>query len=59
MDYAPGQQVLKLVHNPTRLGLRTTGPYTIDRVHVNSNLTIKLRDSITERLNIRRVIPYS
>ncbi|MBZ4217953.1 hypothetical protein, partial [Klebsiella aerogenes] len=26
-DYAPGQQVLKKVHCPTKLGLRTEGPY--------------------------------
>jgi hypothetical protein len=37
-DYAPGQQVLKKVHNPTKLGVRTEGPYTIKRVHVNGNL---------------------
>ena len=29
-DYAPGQQVLKKVHNPTKLGVRTKGPYTIN-----------------------------
>ena len=58
MDYAPGQQVLKLVHTPTRLGLRTSGPYTIERVHVNGKLTISLRPGITERINIRRVRPY-
>eukprot|EP00956_Cyclotella_meneghiniana_P002840 scaffold3364_cov52-Cyclotella_meneghiniana.AAC.1 len=34
-DYAPGQRVLKKVHNPTSLGVRTMGPYTIERVHVN------------------------
>ena len=58
-DYAPGQKVLKKVHDPTKLGVRTTGPYTIERVHVNGNLTIKLRDGVTERINIRRVSPYS
>ncbi len=57
-DYAPGQQVLKKVHNPTKLGVRTEGPYTIERVHVNGNLTIILRDGITERINICRVLPY-
>jgi hypothetical protein len=57
-DYAPGQQVLKKVHNPSKLGVRTEGPYTIERVHVNGNLTIQLRDGITERINIRRVLPY-
>ena len=58
-DYVSGQKVLKKVHDPTKLGVRTTGPYTIERVHVNGNLTIKLCDGVTERINIRRVIPYS
>ncbi len=35
-DYAPGQQVLKKVHNPTKLGVRMEGPYTIECVHVMS-----------------------
>jgi hypothetical protein len=57
-DYAPGQQVLKMVHNPTKLGVRTKGPYTIERVHVNGNLTIILREGITECINICRVLLY-
>ena len=52
-DYCPGQKVLKKVHNPTKLGVRTSGPYPIERVHVNGNLTIKLRPSVTKRINIR------
>ena len=57
-DYALGQQVLKKVHAPTKLGVRTEGPYTIERVHVNGNLTILLCEGITERINICRVLPY-
>jgi hypothetical protein len=57
-DYAPGQQVLKKVHNPTKLGVRTEGPYTIERIHFNGNLTILLREGITERINKCRVLPY-
>jgi hypothetical protein len=57
-DYASGQQVLKKVHDPTKLGVRTEVPYTIERVHVNGNLTILLHESITERINICRVLPY-
>ncbi len=57
-DYAPGQQVLKKVHNPTKLGVRTEGPYTIERMHVNGNLTILLREGITEGIIIHRVLPY-
>ena len=41
-DYAEGQQVMKKVHNLTNLGVRTTGTYTIQHVHVNGNLTIEL-----------------
>jgi hypothetical protein len=57
-DYALGQQDLKKVHNPTKLGVRMEGPYTIEHIHVNSNLTILLREGITEPINIRRVLLY-
>jgi hypothetical protein len=57
-DYAAGEQVLKKVHNPTSLGVRTNGPYTIDRVHVNGTLTITLRPGVTECINIWRLVPY-
>ncbi len=57
-DYAMGQQVLKKVHNPTKLGVRTEGPYTIECIHVNGNFTILLHEGITECINIRRVLPY-
>jgi transposase InsO family protein len=57
-DYAPGQEILKKAHNPTKLGGRSLGPFTIERVHVNGTLTITLRPSVTERINIHRVLPY-
>jgi hypothetical protein len=57
-DYAVGQKVLKKVHNPTKLGVRTEGPFLIERVHANGTLTIKLRPGVSERINIRRVFPY-
>jgi hypothetical protein len=57
-DYAPRQQVLKKVHDPTKVGVRTKGPYTIERIHVNGNLIILLREGITECINICRVLPY-
>jgi hypothetical protein len=57
-DYAAGEHVLKKVHNPTLLGVRTNRPYTIERVHVNSTLTTVLRPGVTERIKIRRIIPY-
>ncbi len=43
---------------PTKLGVRTEGPSTIERVHVNGNLTTLLRKVITERINICRDLSY-
>ena len=57
-DYVIGQKVLKKVHDPTKLGERTEGPYTIQTVHVNGTVSIELAPGIIERINIRRVIPY-
>jgi hypothetical protein len=57
-DYAPGQQVLKKVHNPTKLGVKTEGPCTVENVHVNSNFTILLCEGITDCINICRVLLY-
>ncbi len=57
-DYAPEQQVLKKVHDPTKLGVRTEGPYTIECVHVNDNLTIILHEGVTECINMHGVLPY-
>ncbi len=57
-DYALGQQVLKKVHDLTKLGVRTEGPFTIERIHIHGNLTILLHEGITEHINIRRVLPY-
>jgi hypothetical protein len=51
-------KVLKKVHNPTKLEVRMEGPYTIERVHVNGNLTVILHEGITECINICRVVPY-
>eukprot|EP00957_Ditylum_brightwellii_P003158 240393-Ditylum_brightwellii.AAC.1 len=53
-DYASGQKVLKKVHDPMKLGVRNSGPYIIERVHVNGTLSIELRPGVTECINIRR-----
>ena len=58
LDYAPGQQVLKKVHDPTKLRVRTDRPYTIEGVHINGNLTIILCPGVIKRSNTCRVLPY-
>ena len=40
------------------MGEKYSGPYDIVKVHVNGTLTIQLGPNVTERINIRRVIPY-
>jgi hypothetical protein len=57
-DYIPQQKVLKKTWKPRKLGIRTTGPYTILQTHVNGTVTIELQPGISGRLNIQRIIPY-
>jgi transposase InsO family protein len=58
-DYQPGDKVWTRIHRPTKLQPRYTGPFTILRVHTNGTVTIK-RDNVTsERINIRRIKPYT
>ena len=58
-DYVPQQRILKKKRNPRKLGKRTSGPYRTLQTHVNGTLTLELRPGVSERINIRRVIPYS
>ena len=57
-DYVPQQQVLKKRWKPRKLDERTSGPYRVLQTHVNGTVTIELRPGVSERLNIRRIIPY-
>ena len=58
-DYAVNNRVLKKCHNPTKLGTHTSALYKIVQRHVNGMVTIELRQGVTERINIRRIIPYN
>lgn len=49
---------MKRIFDPTKLQHVWNGPHKILQVHVNGNITIRLSDHLTERLNIRRVKPY-
>ena len=53
-DYQFNKKVLKMkVHDPSKFGIRTQGPYKIKQVHTNGTLTVKLRPGITERINVK------
>ena len=57
-DYQVGDQILKKLHEWSKLGEQWDGPYVIKRAHVNGNVTVQLHTGVTECLNIRRVKPY-
>ena len=57
-DYRIGEYVLELKRDPTKMGIRTTGPYRIERVHANGTLTIRRGQGLTDRINIRRLRPF-
>ena len=57
-DYEPGDEILKIVYNPSTLQERAIGPFIIQQVHVNGTITILRANDIYERINIRRVRPY-
>ena len=40
------------VHDPSKFGIQTQGPYKIKQIHTKGTLTIKLRPGITERINV-------
>ena len=52
------RQNAQRVHDQTKLGIHTNGPYKVRQVQVNGNITIQLRPGVTERINIQGVIPY-
>eukprot|EP00957_Ditylum_brightwellii_P128257 9782080-Ditylum_brightwellii.AAC.1 len=47
-ECASGQKVLKKVHSPTKLGVRTSGPYIIECVYVNGTLSIELHPGVVD-----------
>ena len=58
-DYRVGQKILKYDNSMVgKLESKTTGPFEISNVYTNGTVTILLRPGISERINVRRTIPY-
>jgi transposase InsO family protein len=57
-DYRIGDEVLKIAYNPNKLDPRATGPYTVEQVHANGTLSIRLTPTVVERISLRRLKPY-
>ena len=48
------RQMLK----PCTFDEQRSGPYRVLQTHINGTVTIELRPGVSEKLNIRRIIPY-
>jgi RNase H-like domain found in reverse transcriptase/Reverse transcriptase (RNA-dependent DNA polymerase)/Retroviral aspartyl protease len=57
-DYQPGDKIMVLATDPTKLQPRATGPFKIRYVHTNGTVTYFKKPTITERINIHRIKPY-
>ena len=58
-DYQVGDQVLIKTIDGKKMDPRAVGPFTIEQVHTNGTVTIMRRPNVYERINIRRIIPYT
>ena len=56
--YEVGQEVLIKSVNPNKLEPKAHGPYVIKQVYTNGTIDVARNPYVTERLNIRRVIPF-
>ena len=54
----PNKGYLRKKWKPRKLDEQTSGPYKKVQTHVNGTVTIQLRPGLTERINIRQIIPY-
>ena len=57
-DYQPGQEVLMRSVDPRKLHAEWKGPFRIEKIHTNGNVTLRVKPNQTTRLNIRQIKPY-
>ncbi len=58
-NYYNGQQVFKYDNTiKGKLAIKTSGPFEIVHVHMNSTVTIQVQAGVTELRNIHCTIPY-
>jgi hypothetical protein len=56
-DYKVGDMVKIQGESRRKLAQKTEGPFEVMQVHTNGNLTIKVKEGVFDRINIRRVAP--
>ena len=58
-DYRVGERAYLKNDKAKKLESLWLGPYPIERVHVNGNVTLRISQNVTDRVNIRRIKPFS
>ena len=58
-DWTIGDKVLVKSVKVSKLGYKFREPYLIHQVHANGNVTIQRKPGVLERINIRRLRPYT
>ena len=56
-NYQPGQQVMVLTEDPTKLQQRTHGPYIINKAFTNGTVELQLNATNATIVNIRKLVP--
>ena len=56
--YQAGQEVLLKSVDPRKMDPKAHGPYTIQQVYPNGTIDVARNPHVSERINIRRVIPF-
>jgi hypothetical protein len=57
-DYRVGEQVWLKNEQAKKMESLWQGPYRIEQVHVNGNVTLRISQNVTDRVNIRRIKPH-
>ena len=55
-NYQPGQHVMVMTEDPTKLEQRTHGPYLINRVFTNGTVELRLNAATTTMVNIQKLV---
>ena len=57
-DWQPGIDILLEDKSGPKLRPKYSGPFRIENVNTNGTVTIKIRNRVFQRVNIRRIKPY-
>ena len=57
-NYSVGERIWLKEYDPTKMEPKLHGPYPITRIYVNGTVDVELRPGVTQRFNVRKVVPF-